>query len=197
MTPIQVEFLEEALQKFRADNLTWLIDIKEPGHDSELQEILEANGVSPERNNAILLGLHAIIKQYENSGFPLAYCAGFKREYNAARFIFGHAFILDRCDDLGTNVKHLVLPSPFLRESLIKDAKARGLTVWSYSVTNQPDHTQEYHDWLAQGVTGLIVDDLPSGLGLLKEGTSSGTPNLRQQDGGADQLTAAPEPIAK
>ena len=160
--------LETMLDRFQSENLTWLIDIKDTGSTEDLENILRKHSANLNGPNFILMGLFEILEQYKSSEFPLGYCAGFSKEWNAVRFLLGQSFVLERCKELGPNLEYLVLPSPFLREDLIADAQAAGLRVWAYSVRKEWDKSSEHKTWLAKGIDGLIVDDLPSGLELLE-----------------------------
>ena len=50
---------------------------------------------------------------------------------------------------------------------LIQDASAQDLKVWAYESVDPQNPKQEYQNWLARGIHGLIIDHLPEGLSLL------------------------------
>ena len=163
----RIVFFETALSEFQSNNIVWLVDIKDTGSTDELLSILRKFDVREGQSKFLLLARYEVIEQYKDSGFPLGYCAGFSKEWNAAKFLFGHSFILKNSEALGQDLQCVVLPSPFLRTELIADAHSRGLEVWGYSVRKEWDDAKEHQAWLAKGVDGLIVDDLPAGLELL------------------------------
>jgi glycerophosphoryl diester phosphodiesterase len=134
----------------------WLIDIKEVGIGEKLLEILRNHGFENYRDRVILLGVFDIIAEYKDSGYTLAYAAGWSEGSNRTRLLFGHSFITERCVDLGDSLKYLALPELFLSGDLIEAVKRAKpeIRVWTY-LGETPG---SWRKSLAFGVSGLIVD---------------------------------------
>lgn len=152
----QIISLDEALRKFESPGVRWVIDIKEEGMRDELVERLNSHGLGKDSGRVIFLGKYDMVKEYKATGYPLAYCATWGEGWSKVRFVAGHSYLLERCDALGANLAFLVLPDLFLRESLVAEAKGKGLGVWTY----RGELATAWHHSLRLGVTGLIVDDV-------------------------------------
>lgn len=154
----KILLLEKVLEIFAKADVTWVIDIKEDGIRSDLLSLLESVQLGPDSGRVILLGRFDIIDDYAGEGYPLTGVASFTHDMNWLRFAFEHRFILEQCDRLRESLDYLVLPSPFLRRSLIAEATDRGLAVWVYGLKPGYWEKRDLQRAVGLGVSRLIVD---------------------------------------
>ena len=141
--------LREVFDLFSKQDARFILDIKVPGVKNELLP-LAVEYLSQDR--VILFGVYDVLREYIGSGYSLGYTALWSERWNRYQFLFGHAFILERCDRLGCD--YLVLPQVFLNQSLVDEARAKGVDVWTYG-------SEDKRDWrksTKRGISGLIVD---------------------------------------
>lgn len=154
----QILLLERALELFAETEVTWVLDIKEAEMRDDLLPLLARHRLDPASGRVVLLGRFDIIEEYLGSGYPLAGVAAFTHNKNWLRFALGHQFILQRCDSLAEDLNYLVLPSPFLRSSLISQARERGLEIWAYGLQPRYWEKRDLQRAAGLGVSRLIVD---------------------------------------
>jgi len=141
--------LQQVLKEFSCRDARFILDVKVKNIRDELLPLV-AKHFSPDR--IILFGSYDILEEYVGSGYTLGYTALFSEGWNSCRFPFGYSFILQRCEKLGCD--YLILPAVFLNQSLIDDARSKGLNVWAYGSEDPRDWRQSAQ----RGITGLIVD---------------------------------------
>ena len=140
--------LEEVLQEFSAHEIRFVLDIKVNSIKDQLLPLVQRY---LSRDRIILFGTHQILQEYSKEDYTLGYTALWSELGNRYQFLWSHEFLLERCRNLECD--YLILPSIFLNQSLIEEAKSQSLDVWAYDVDGN-----DWKDVTRRGVTGLIVD---------------------------------------
>ncbi len=156
----QLLSLRQLFEHFPASGGTfrWLLDVKVPHISEEIISILGDHGYAPEAGRVIVQGTFDIVAEYKVSGYALAYAAGWTKEGNRIRYLFGNGFIVTRCEKLGPHLAYLTLPEMFLNAGLIREVtrKVPDIEVWTY-FGSTPSSWRKSIDF---GADGLIVDDV-------------------------------------
>lgn len=152
----RVRTLDEVLGYFAGEGVNWILDIKEPGLRGGVLQVLAAHGLSP-GDQVMILGQDAIVQEFKGSGYGLCYAVGWSEGWNKIRMLGRHSFVLRRCRDLGPEFRGVALPDIFVRESLVRDLRAQGVSnVWVY-LAEEPESWERV---LKLGATGIIADDV-------------------------------------
>jgi glycerophosphoryl diester phosphodiesterase len=154
--PETISSFDHILDTFDSPQRRWAIDIKQAGIRSQLIQALHKHHLTKDR--VILFGQSAIIREYQDSQYPLAYIAAWGEGTNKFRFLLGHSFIVDRCVEFGDDLQYLVLPRIFHKRALVTDVKHAkpGIQVWTYGSENLTEWNQD----ISRGADGLIIDDV-------------------------------------
>lgn len=157
--PESLFLLDEALEKFKDDDITWVIDIKPENAEEDLDTVKRdlllgvLENLDPKR--VILFGPPAVLKLYREkldsaSGFDFGFMM-LKTE-NMWGFLFHRNGILKQCKEL--EAKYLVLPGMFAETSFLRNARQLGIQVLVWDCENLVDQ----QNFVARGAKGLIVD---------------------------------------
>ena len=145
----RIATLEDVFLQFSSRGVQFILDIKIRNIRDDLLPLVKKYF---SEDQIILFGVYEVLQEYVGSGYALGYTALWSEGWSKYRSTFGHSFIIQRCDRLECD--YLILPAIFLNQSLIDDAKSRGLAVWTYGSDDERDWSHSTR----RGITGLIVD---------------------------------------
>lgn len=154
-------FSEEFRNQLKHHN--WVLDIKDKDVDAKkVTDWIEKSGLRSEQ--VIIFGEYEILsRNFKNCGYRLGYTLTWGELANRFRFLFRRSEVVSRLRELDAEL--LVLPVIFTNNDLVTRANEIDVDVWCYGSDNEKD----WHEVVALGAKGLIVDNPDKALELWRK----------------------------
>ena len=150
-----VQSLTNVFKNIQARHQNWIFNITESGIKSELLSWLEERIAEHdlEHGRVKLFGTEKVIKEYQQSGYPLGYVVNHNESLHWLKAIFRPTLFLSRCIEL--NCEFLVIPSVFAAPTLLQNAEAQNIQIWITGLKS----ASEYVYFAKRRVPGFVTSE--------------------------------------